>query len=93
MDNMNNDYQKIIFCTEDGEEEFYVLEQTVLGGVNYVLVTDEIDGEDAGFLILKETQDEDDEDFVYYDLVEDDAELKSLVAIFNELVDDFDLEV
>ena len=99
-DNVNNnidkddmEYQKIVFCTEDGEEEFYVLEQTILGGVNYVLVTDDLDSDDAGFLILKETQDEDDEDFIYYDLVDDDAELKSIVAIFNELVDDFDLEV
>ena len=30
---------------------------------------------------------------VSYDIIESDEELKSLIAIFNELVDDFDLEV
>ncbi len=92
MDNMENSYEKIVFDTEDGEIEFFVIEQTMLGGVNYILVTDDIDGEEADFLILKETGSEDDE-YVSYDIIENDEELKSLIAIFNELVDDFDLEV
>lgn len=92
MDNMDKDYEKIIFSTEDGDEEFFVIEQTMLGGVNYILVTDDLDGEDAGFLILKEVNDDED-DYVSYDIIEDDGELKSLIAIFNEIVDDFDLEV
>lgn len=92
MDNMENSYEKIVFDTEDGEIEFFVIEQTMLGGVNYILVTDDIDGEEADFLILKETGSEDDE-YVSYDIIESDEELKSLIAIFNELVDDFDLEV
>lgn len=90
-DNMNNEYEKIVFDTEDGEEEFYIIEQTMLGGVNYILVTDDVDGEEADFLILKEIGGDD--DYVSYDFVEDESELKSLIAIFNELVDDFDLEV
>ena len=92
MDNMENSYEKIVFDTEDGEIEFFVIEQTMLGGVNYILVIDDIDGEEADFLILKETGSEDDE-YVSYDIIESDEELKSLIAIFNELVDDFDLEV
>jgi len=90
-DNMNNEYEKIVFNTEDGDEEFFVIEQTMLGGVNYILVTDDVDEEEADFIILKETGGDD--DFVSYDFVEDESELKSLIAIFNELVDDFDLEV
>lgn len=90
-DNMNNEYEKIVFNTEDGDEEFFVIEQTMLGGVNYILVTDDMDEEEADFIILKETGGDD--DFVSYDFVEDESELKSLIAIFNELVDDFDLEV
>lgn len=92
---MNNEYEKIVFNTEDGDEEFYIIEQTMLGGVNYILVTDDLDGEDGDFLILKEigTEKEMDDEFVSYDFVEDESELKSLISIFNELVDDFDLEV
>ncbi len=94
-DNMNNEYEKIVFSTEDGDEEFFIIEQTMLGGVNYILVTDDMDGEEADFLILKETGIEKgtEDEFVSYDFVEDESELKSLIAIFNELVDDFDLEV
>ena len=51
---MNNEYEKIVFNTEDGDEEFFIIEQTMLGGVNYILVTDDLDGEDGDFLILKE---------------------------------------
>ena len=36
--------EKITFCPEDGEAvEFFVLEQTRLGGVDYILVTDSED--------------------------------------------------
>ena len=89
---MDKDYEKIVFATEDGDEEFFIIEQTMLGGVNYILVTDDIDGEDAGFMVLKEI-DDDEDGYVSYDIIEDDGELKSLIAIFNEIVDDFDLEV
>lgn len=89
----NNNYEKIVFGTEDGEVEFFVLEQTMLGGINYVLVTEDVEDDEAGFLILKETPDEEDEEYSIYEFVEDEGLLKSLIAIFNELVDDFDLEV
>ena len=46
--------EKITFCPEDGEAvEFFVLEQTRLGGVDYILVTDSED-DDAEALILKD---------------------------------------
>ena len=48
------DTEKIVFETEDGVEEFYVLEQTMLGGINYILVTDDMESEEGSFLILKE---------------------------------------
>lgn len=89
---MENSYEKIVFNTEDGDEEFYILEQTMLGGVNYILVTDKLEEEDGDFLVLKEINSEDQE-LVSYDIIDDDNELKSVIAIFNELIDDFDLEV
>ena len=89
---MENNYNKIVFESEDGNEEFYVLEQTMLGGINYLLVTDDVEGEEGDFLILKE-ESTDQGDYVSYDIVEDEDELRSVIGIFNELVEDFDLEV
>ncbi len=88
----NNGYDKIVFESEDGNEEFYVLEQTMLGGINYLLVTDDVEGEEGSFLVLKEETNQD-EDFVSYDIVEDEKELKAVISIFDELLEDFDLEV
>lgn len=93
MDNNQNMPESIVFETEDGQEEFFVLEQTMLGGVNYILVTDDIEGEDGSFLVLKEVEDENEEGFVSYDVIEDESELKSVISIFNELLEDIDLEV
>ena len=38
---------------EDAEVDFYVLEQTTIGGVNYILVTDAEEEEDGEAYILK----------------------------------------
>lgn len=84
--------EKITFETEDGTEDFYVLEQTMLGGINYILVTDEVDGDEGSFLILKEEKSSD-EDFASYQIIEDEKELKAVISIFDELLDDIDLEV
>jgi len=91
-DNMENKNEKIVFETEDGVEEFYVLEQTMLGGINYILVTDDMESEEGSFLILKEGSDSED-DFASYEILEDENELKAVIKIFDELLDDFDLEV
>ncbi len=83
----------ITFETEDGDEvDFYVLEQTMLAGTNYILVTDSEEDEDGECLILKETKIESD-DTVIYEIVEDDKELSSIFKIFSELLEDVDLEV
>ena len=49
--------EKIGFCPDGGEKvEFYVLEQTRLGGCDYILVTDSMDSEEeeGEALILKD---------------------------------------
>ncbi len=48
--------EKIKFMSEEMNEEvdFYVLEQTKVGGVSYILVTDS-EEDDAECLILKDT--------------------------------------
>lgn len=83
----------ITFMTDDGKQvEFFVLEQTVLGGISYLLVTDKTE-DDGSFLILKENPCEDDENMAMFEIVENEKELEAVVKIFDELLDDVDLEV
>ncbi len=75
---------------ETGEDsEFYVLEQTCIGGVSYLLVTED-DEEDSLAYILKEIQTE--EDDVIYEMVEDGVELNAIIKVFAELLDDIEFE-
>ncbi len=90
---MMRDIDTIEFENEDGEiVDFYVLEQTMLSGTNYILVTDSNEDEEGECLILKETMMESD-DVAIYEIVEDDKELASVSKIFSELLGDIDLEV
>ncbi|MBE5944168.1 MAG: DUF1292 domain-containing protein [Lachnospiraceae bacterium] len=93
MDNNQNNYEKMSFETEEGTEELYILEQTMLAGVNYLLLTDDPYSDEACFIVLKEVPDEGDSDMATYDTVEDDEELKAIIKVFDELLEDFDLEV
>ncbi len=90
--NLNDTYEKIVFESDEGREEFFILEQTMLGGINYIAVTDDLDSDDGEFLILKEIPSEED-DLVSYEIVEDENELSSVIKIFDELIEDFDLDL
>lgn len=87
----------IEFETEDGDKVlFAVLEQTTLGGVNYLLVEAEDleEAEDEGsFLVLKELRDDSTGDMTTFDIVDDEKELEAVIRIFDELLVDLDLEV
>ncbi|MBR3309410.1 MAG: DUF1292 domain-containing protein [Lachnospiraceae bacterium] len=81
---------KIIFKDEDGTtEEFYVVEETKLNDVNYLLVCESLEKETEAF-ILKDTSSPEDEEAVYV-FVEDDTELEAVADIFAELLEDEDL--
>lgn len=85
--------EKIIFTFEDTKEEveFFVLEQTRVSGNNYILVTDsEEDG--AECLILKDTSAAEDTESLY-EIVEDEAELSGVLKVFEELLEDVDIEM
>ena len=83
--------EKISFCSpEEGTVDLYVLEQTTIGGVNYILVTDTEEGDGEAF-ILKENPSSDDSENVY-DIVEDDEELQAVGQVFESLLEDVDLE-
>lgn len=83
--------EKIKF-TPDGEEaiDFYVLETTKLGGIDYILVTEEEDG-DGECYILKDLSDIADTEAVY-EFVEDDEELKAVGQVFASILEDIDLK-
>lgn len=82
--------EKILF-SPDGEErvEFFVLEQTRLGGFNYILVTDVEDG-DGEALILKDLSEESAAEAIY-EIVTEDSELEAVATVFENLLDDVDL--
>ncbi len=84
--------EKIIFYTDTDEVEFYVIEQTRINDVNYILVADSMDDE-AEALILKETVNEEDAEDVIYSEIEDDAELEAISRVFSEILDDIDIEM
>ena len=83
--------EKLTFQEEDGgTAEFYVLEQTRVNGVNYLLVADSED-EDGECLILRDTA-KDVERESLYEIVEDEQELDALLKVFEQLLDDVDIE-
>lgn len=84
--------KKIILETEEGEAvDFYVLEETRINGMNYLLVTDTED-EDGECYILKDRSKAEEADALY-EFVEDDDEIDYLFKIFTELMDDMDVEL
>lgn len=83
--------EKITFRPEGDEEVlFYVLEQTRIGGHNYILVTDVEDGDGEAY-IMKDMSADGDEESVY-DMVEDDAELEAVAEVFEKMLEDVTLE-
>ena len=84
--------EKITFVPENEEEavDFYVLEETRIGGIDYILVTDSEEG-DAECLILKDLSKAEDAEAIYA-IVEDETELDSVFRVFEQMLDDVDIE-
>ncbi|OUP50623.1 DUF1292 domain-containing protein [Lachnoclostridium sp. An181] len=84
--------EKIKFVLDGTEEtEFFVLEQTRINGVSYLLVSDSEDDE-AECLILKDTSTDEDRDSIY-EIIEDDTELLAVSKMFEELLEDTTIEL
>lgn len=79
--------EKITF-NPDGEDpvDFFVLEQTRIGGISYVLVTDFEEG-DGEALILKDMSRDGEEESVFM-IVSDDEELAAVAGVFESMLDD-----
>ncbi len=84
--------EKIVFTSEDtGEDvEFFVLEQTKISGNSYILVADSLT-DDAQCLILKDTSKDASSESVY-EIVEDENELDAIAKVFDELMDEVEIE-
>ena len=82
---------KFAFGDGNGEDEFFVLEQTKINGATYILVTDS-EEDDAECLILKETGVEEQTDKMY-EIVEDDTELLAVSKVSEERLEDVSIEM
>ena len=81
---------KVTFQKNETETvEYYILEQTRISGINYLLVTDTEEG-DGEAIILKEISKAEDEIGGYTDDLTD-KEFEVVVPIFENLLEDVDL--
>ncbi len=82
--------EQIKITAEDGEIiDLFVIEQTRVNGLNYLLVAENEDEESEAY-ILKDVSKENDAEAVY-EFVDDEEEIDSLARIFSELVDDAEI--
>ena len=83
--------EKITFSPDgEGPVDFYVLEQTRIGGIDYILVTDVEEG-DGEALILKDISRDGEPDGVYT-VVSDDDELVAVAGVFESMLEDVEFE-
>lgn len=82
--------EKIKFQLDDEAVDFFVIEETKINGVNYILVTEEEEG-DADAFILKDLSNVEDEEAIY-EMVEEEEELEYVSNIFSEILDDIEIQ-
>ena len=81
--------EKVNFVLDTQEEAgFYV--QTRIGGCQYILVTDAPEG-DGEALILKEVSGRGEKESVY-EIVSDDTEMAAVASVFENLLEDIELQ-
>lgn len=86
--------EKIVFTTEDGQEvTFYVIEETTIGGKNFLLVATEGEEEQEQEAMILQMTDDGEGEEVVYEPVEDEEQLKAISKVFEELLEDVDLEM
>lgn len=90
---MNSEEKMITLTMDDGDTvDFYVLEETRINGMDYLLVTDAEEEEEGECYILKDLSKKEDSDALY-EFVEDDNEIDYLFKIFAELLEDADVDI
>ena len=92
----NQELRTVPFVTEDGEQvEMYVLEETTLQGIHYILVTEDLsdDSEEAVVMIMKEEKQSDEDEFALYDRVKDSCcGRASLIEEYERLVEKYGID-
>ena len=84
--------EKIRFQSPDGTvEEFYIEEQTRIGEVSYLLVSDSLDDEASAYILKDVSMDTDPE--ACYEMLEDEEEMQAVYKVFEQMLDDVDLEM
>ncbi len=82
--------EKLVFESESGApEEFFVVEETKLGGIAYILVTEKEEGDGEAFILKDVSAPEDTE--ALYEVVEDETELSAVAEVFGSILEDIDL--
>lgn len=76
---------------EDHAVDFYVLEEAVLGGKQYLLVTDSQDGDGEALILRADTGGEGTE--VTYEIVEDDRELTAVLLLMRDSLEELGIEI
>lgn len=82
--------EKLTFTTQEGTEEFFVLDETRISNCNYILVADSLEDE-AMAMILKDISKDTDAEAVYVE-VTDETELDAVAGVFAESLGDVDFE-
>ena len=86
--------EKITLRTDEGEAvDFYVLEETRISGMNYLLVTDSAEEDEEGECYILKDRSRPEEEEAVYEFVEDDDEIDYLFKIFTELMEDMDVDL
>ncbi len=89
-----NEEKMITLTTPEGEQvEFYVLEETRISGMNYLLVTDSAEEDEEGECYILKDRSRPEEEEAVYEFVEDDDEIDYLFKIFTELMEDMDVDL
>ena len=82
---------RIRLQSDDGNLELEILEETVVNGVNYILVTDAPEGEDGICYVMKDISAPEDEEADYVFAEGDEAE--SVMDVFAKMLEGEDITI
>ena len=82
---------RIRLQSDDGNLELEILEETVVNGVNYILVTDAPEGEDDTCYVMKDISAPEDEEADYVFAEGDEAE--SVMDVFAKMLEGEDITI
>ena len=84
--------ENLRFQLADGTvEEFFIEEQTRIGGVSYLLVSDSMEDEASAYILKDVSKDTDPE--ACYEMLEDEDELQAVYKVFEQMLEDVDFEM